>query len=147
MMLSNSFMASLLCPWLCIISSKACILGTSNSDTIVQYRSAQKSVITRILPCPTFSLSFAIARNTVAALFPERVTSVTALALGYQPKGLFTVPSFDQARRFWYQWFLCIDGGAARVQASPVEFARIQWETWSPPGRCTAIEFATDAES
>ena len=87
------------------------------------------------------------AAYTVAALFPERVTSITALALAYQPKGLFTIPSFDQARRFWYQWFLCTDGGAAKVQANPVEFARIQWETWSPPGWFNAIEFAQAAES
>jgi len=87
------------------------------------------------------------AAYTVAALFPERVTSVTALALAYQPKGLFTIPSFDQARRFWYQWFLCTDGGAAKAQAEPVEFARIQWETWSPPGWFNAIEFAKAAES
>jgi pimeloyl-ACP methyl ester carboxylesterase len=87
------------------------------------------------------------AAYTIAALFPERVTSVTALALAYQPKGLFTIPSFDQARRFWYQWFLCTDGGAAEVQANPIEFARIQWETWSPPGWFTAIEFAKAAES
>jgi len=87
------------------------------------------------------------AAYTIAALFPERVTSVTALSLAYQPQGLFTIPSFDQARRFWYQWFLCIDGGAAKVQTSPVEFARIQWETWSPPGWFTAIEFAKAAES
>jgi len=87
------------------------------------------------------------AAYTVAALFPERVTSITALALAYQPKGLFTIPSFDQARRFWYQWFLCTDGGAAKVQAHPVEFARIQWETWSPPGWFSAIEFAQAAES
>ena len=50
-----------------------------------------------------------------------------------QPGGLFTIPSFEQTRRFWYQWFLCTDGRAANVQANPVEFARIQWETWSPP--------------
>jgi len=87
------------------------------------------------------------AAYTVAALFPERVTSVTALALAYQPRGLFTIPSFDQARRFWYQWFLCIEGGAAKVEANPVEFARIQWETWSPPGWFTATEFAKAAES
>src|SRR2546426_1222046 len=63
MMVSNSFMASLLCPCPCIISSKACMLGTSNSVTIVQYRSAQRSVMMRILPCPSFSLSFAMARD------------------------------------------------------------------------------------
>jgi pimeloyl-ACP methyl ester carboxylesterase len=87
------------------------------------------------------------AAYTVAALFPERVTSITALALGYQPGGRFTIPSFEQARRFWYQWFLCTDGGAAQVQARPIEFARIQWETWSPPGWFAAEEFATAAEA
>ena len=86
------------------------------------------------------------AAYTIAALFPDRVTSIAALALGYQPQGLFTIPSFDQARRFWYQWFLCTDGGAARVLADPVEFARIQWETWSPPGWFTARDFAQAAQ-
>src|SRR5712664_878243 len=36
--------------------------------------------------------------------------------LAYQPRGLFKIPSFDQTRRFWYQWFLCVDGGLAKVQ-------------------------------
>src|SRR2546422_10275184 len=49
MMVSTSFMASLPCPCPCIISSKACMLGTSNSVTIVQYRSAQRSVKMRIM--------------------------------------------------------------------------------------------------
>src|SRR5688572_33316292 len=39
------------------------MLATSNSDTIVQYRSAQKSVMTRIFPRPAASLIFAIERN------------------------------------------------------------------------------------
>src|SRR5438094_3143190 len=46
-----------------IIASNCCMLGTSNSDTIVQYCSAQKSVMTRILPSPAFSLSLDMARN------------------------------------------------------------------------------------
>src|SRR2546425_726706 len=56
-MFSNSFAVSLLCPCPCIIASKACILGTSNSDTIVQYRSAQTSVMTRILPSAAQTLA------------------------------------------------------------------------------------------
>jgi pimeloyl-ACP methyl ester carboxylesterase len=71
---------------------------------------------------------------TLAALFPERVTALAALALAYQPRGLFKVPSFEQSRRFWYQWFLSVDGGVEKVQEDPVGFARIQWETWSPAG-------------
>ena len=47
------------------------------------------------------------AAYTVAALFPQRVTAIAALALAYQPGGVFAVPGFSQARAFWYQWFLC----------------------------------------
>jgi pimeloyl-ACP methyl ester carboxylesterase len=84
---------------------------------------------------------------TLAALFPERVTTVAALALAYQPRGVFTIPSFNQARRFWYQWFLCVDGGAAKVEADPVGFARIQWDTWSPAGWFDEAEFGRTAEA
>lgn len=84
---------------------------------------------------------------TLAALFPERITSIAALSLAYQPRGLFTIPSFEQARLFWYQWFLCVEGGRAKVEADPVGFARIQWETWSPKGWFEQSEFSRTAES
>jgi pimeloyl-ACP methyl ester carboxylesterase len=83
----------------------------------------------------------------LAALFADRITSVSALALAYQPRGLFKIPSFGQARRFWYQWFLCVDGGLAKVHEDPVGFARIQWETWSPTGWIDETEFSKTAES
>jgi pimeloyl-ACP methyl ester carboxylesterase len=84
---------------------------------------------------------------TLAACFPERITSITALALAFQPGGRFSIPAFDQARRFWYQWLMCVDGGAARIEADPVAFAHIQWETWSPAGRFDEREFAETARS
>ena len=87
------------------------------------------------------------AAYTLAALFPERIHNVTALALGYQPRGSFKIPSFDQAKRFWYQWFLCVNGGAATFSADPVGFARIQWETWSPAGWFDEAEFARTAKT
>lgn len=74
------------------------------------------------------------AAYMLAVLFPQRITSVTALALAYQPRDRFTIPSFDQARRFWYQWLMCVEGGAASVIADPAGFARMQWETWARPG-------------
>ncbi|WP_213803618.1 alpha/beta hydrolase [Granulicella sp. dw_53] len=87
------------------------------------------------------------AAYTLVALFPQRITSVSALALAYQPHGLFTVPSFDQSRRFWYQWFLCVEGGLAKVQDDPVGFARIQWDTWSPLGWFDETEFSETAKA
>jgi len=84
---------------------------------------------------------------TLAALFPERVTRIAALALAYQPKGAFEVPPFSQARRFWYQWFMTLNQGAEAVRNNPVGFARIQWDTWSPSGWFDDDEFAATAAS
>jgi pimeloyl-ACP methyl ester carboxylesterase len=87
------------------------------------------------------------AAYTIAALFPDRVTAIAALALPYQPGGEFTVPAFRQARAFWYPWFMCLDAGAAAEAADPAGFARLQWETWSPPGWYDDAEFAATAAS
>jgi len=40
---------------------------------------------------------------TMGALFPERLSALAALSVGYQPRGLFKVPDFEQSKRFWYQ--------------------------------------------
>ena len=72
------------------------------------------------------------AAYILAALFPERVSAIVAIALAFQPWGAFHLPSFSQARRFWYQWFLALENGPEALRADPKGFARIQWETWSP---------------
>ncbi len=83
----------------------------------------------------------------LAALVPERLSSVAALALAYQPRGAFVFPSFPQAQNFWYQWVMCVDAGAEAVRADPVGFARRQWETWSPPGWWDEAELEATAEA
>jgi len=80
---------------------------------------------------------------TLAALFPERVPAIVALALAYQPRGEFHLGSFLQSRQFWYQFFQCTDAGAEAVRRQPVEFARIQWDTWSPEGWFAEADFQT----
>jgi pimeloyl-ACP methyl ester carboxylesterase len=84
---------------------------------------------------------------TLAALFPRRITRIAGLSVAYQPRGLFKIPDFDQARRFWYQWFQCVEGGAEKVKADPIGFARVQWKTWSPPAWFDAVEFEHTAKS
>ena len=87
------------------------------------------------------------AAYTLAAVAPERVGAIAALALPYQPRGAFYVPPFEQARAFWYQWLVCLEEGARAVAADPVGFARIQWNTWSPPGWFEHEEFERTARS
>jgi pimeloyl-ACP methyl ester carboxylesterase len=87
------------------------------------------------------------AAYTLAAVAPERVTAIAALALPYQPRGAFTMPSFRQARAFWYQWLMYVEAGTEAVAADPIGFARIQWDTWSPPGWFDDDEFGETARS
>ncbi|HEY4110244.1 alpha/beta hydrolase [Puia sp.] len=87
------------------------------------------------------------AAYLLAALFPSRVGRIAAMALAFQPRGEFPIPTFPQARLFWYQWFMCTDGGAAAIKRDPVGFSRIQWDTWSPAGWYEEEEFLKTAGS
>jgi pimeloyl-ACP methyl ester carboxylesterase len=82
------------------------------------------------------------AAYTLAAVAPERIPAIAVLALPYQPRGAFTMPPFVQARAFWYQWLMYLDAGVRAVADDPIAFARIQWDTWSPPGWFDDEEFA-----
>ena len=87
------------------------------------------------------------AAYTLAALYPARVNGIAAMSLAFQPRGEFPIPSFPQARLFWYQWFLCTEGGAAAVRRDPVGFSKFQWDSWSPTGWYEEDEFIKTAES
>jgi pimeloyl-ACP methyl ester carboxylesterase len=82
----------------------------------------------------------------MAGCSTQRLSALGTLSFGYQPNSRFKVPDFEQSKRFWYQWLQCIDGGIEAVRKDPVGFARIQWETWSPPGWFDEDEFAATAE-
>jgi pimeloyl-ACP methyl ester carboxylesterase len=84
---------------------------------------------------------------TLAALHPDRLTSIAALALGFQPGGRFVMPDFAQAQRFWYQWLMFVDAGAEAIRSDPVGFARRQWQTWSPLGWWDEAEFEATADA
>jgi pimeloyl-ACP methyl ester carboxylesterase len=83
--------------------------------------------------------------SSLAALAPERINAIAALALAYQPRGTFVMPDFSQARAFWYQWLTYVDAGAEAIRQDPVAFAREQWNTWSPAGWFDDHEFAATA--
>jgi pimeloyl-ACP methyl ester carboxylesterase len=68
------------------------------------------------------------------------------MSVGWQP-GALPVPGFEQARKYWYQWFMSTERGAAAVAANGKAFARIMWDTWAPQGWYGEAEFAATAES
>src|SRR5262249_949878 len=82
----------------------------------------------------------------LAAAFPQRVTRICALSVGWQP-GELPTPDLEQARKYWYQWFMATERGADSVRRDGKAFARIQWETWAPQGWFKGSEFETTAKS
>ena len=82
----------------------------------------------------------------LAAVYPERLTRICALSVGWQPGELVT-PDLEQVRKYWYQWFMATERGAQTLARDRKAFAHIQWETWAPKGWFSESDFATTAES
>src|SRR5262245_30409546 len=82
----------------------------------------------------------------LAAVHPERATRICALSVGWQP-GELPTPDLEQARKYWYQWFMATQRGAETVERDRKAFARIQWETWAPEGWFQDAEFEATAKS
>lgn len=87
------------------------------------------------------------AAYVMSALAPERLACVAVLGIGYAPRGRFVVPSFEQSQRWWYQWYLTVDGAAEAFRKGPIGFARRQWDSWSPQGWFDDREFHNTAMS
>ncbi len=82
----------------------------------------------------------------LAALAPERLVSLTAIAVPFEP-GKAKPPEFPQAQAFWYQWLLCTKPGETKFREDPVAFGRAQWDAWSPPAWYTQADFDEAAKS
>jgi pimeloyl-ACP methyl ester carboxylesterase len=82
----------------------------------------------------------------LAAIEPVRVERMVTMSAGWDP-GPWKTPSLPQARNFWYQWFMCTECGAEVVRHHGIDFARFQWQTWSPPRWFDESTFAITARS
>ncbi len=82
----------------------------------------------------------------LAIVAPHRVRRMVTISVGWQP-GELPTPSLKQAKAYWYQWFLATGRGRQMVRENGKAFARIQWETWSPPGWFKDADFEKTAKS
>jgi pimeloyl-ACP methyl ester carboxylesterase len=78
--------------------------------------------------------------------WPGRVTRIAMISTPSRLGGLQT-PPFDLARMYWYHWFQATKRGTEAVARDPKGFARIMWDTWSPPGWFDENTFRTVAAS
>ncbi len=85
----------------------------------------------------------------VAALWPDRVIGLVS-ATGYNIQDI--ARSIEPAKperelRYWYQWYLNTERGAAGLAANRAEFCRLLWRMWSPGYAMGDAEYATTAAS
>ena len=84
--------------------------------------------------------------EALAVGWPERVERLVMLATPPRLGGMPT-PSFEQAQRYWYHWFMATARGEQAVRADPHGFAHLHWVNWAPPGWFDEATFARVARS
>ena len=87
-----------------------------------------------------------IAYN-LALIAPERVQRCVAMSFGWTG-GNFNQPlGIEQARNFWYHWYLATDRGAQALRDDRRGFTRFIWQIWSPDWQFTDEIFGRTAMS
>jgi pimeloyl-ACP methyl ester carboxylesterase len=80
-----------------------------------------------------------------AILAPQRFTRIVALSVGYGTNVASQAMSFEQAARYWYQWFFATARGEAALHGDRRALCRYLWRTWSPSWNFTSEEYERTA--
>lgn len=63
------------------------------------------------------------------------------LSVGYGTNDPQQAISLHQARNYWYHWYMATPRGQRSVEEDRRAFARLMWDTWSPPGWYQEADF------
>lgn len=80
-------------------------------------------------------------------LSPNIASHLVMVSVGYGTNSPDQPMSVEQARRYWYHWFMATPRGQQTVRDNGKAFARLMWDTWSPKGWYSEAEFETAAEA
>ncbi len=69
------------------------------------------------------------------------------LAVGYGTNDPHQHLSYQQARNYWYHWYMNTPRGEQAVRTDAKGFARTMWDTWSPPGWFDDADFDATARA
>ncbi|HVE06761.1 MAG TPA: alpha/beta hydrolase [Paraburkholderia sp.] len=67
-------------------------------------------------------------------LEPDAASHLVMLSVGYGTNDPAQAISLLQARNYWYHWYMATPRGQRSVEDDRRDFARMMWDTWSPPG-------------
>ena len=69
------------------------------------------------------------------------------ISVGYGTNTLGQPLSLEQAKNYWYHWYMDTPIGRKSLAEDRNAFARIMWDTWAPLGWVDEQEFAATAEA
>lgn len=84
--------------------------------------------------------------EALAVGWRDRVERLAMLATPPRLGGMPT-PSFEQAQRYWYHWFMATARGEEAMRRDPHGFAHVHWINWAPPGWFDEATFRRVARS
>ncbi len=87
------------------------------------------------------------ARAVAIAVGLERgiASQMVLVSVGYGTNDPSQPMALEQARCYWYHWFMATPLGERTVREDPRAFAKTMWDTWSPPGWYQDAEFDATA--
>ena len=80
-------------------------------------------------------------------LRPGVASHLVMLSVAYGTNDPTQALSIRQARNYWYHWYMATPRGERTVREDGRNFARMMWDTWSPPGWYEAEEFEQTAQA
>jgi pimeloyl-ACP methyl ester carboxylesterase len=87
------------------------------------------------------------AAANACALRPGVASHLVLLSIAYGTNLPTQELSPEQARNYWYHWYMATPRGQRAVRETRRPFAKIMWDTWAPPGWYTPQEFEATAEA
>lgn len=82
-----------------------------------------------------------------AGLQPGIASHLIMVSVGYGTNDPLQPLSLQQARNYWYHWYMNTPQGAASLASDRRAFSRIMWDTWAPPGWFDEAEFEATAQA
>jgi pimeloyl-ACP methyl ester carboxylesterase len=87
------------------------------------------------------------AGYALAALAPDRLLTLTTLAVAYGASTAVQAMDVHQLRAYWYQWYFATPRGERALRDERAAFCRDLWCTWSPDWQFAPAEYARTAAS
>ena len=87
------------------------------------------------------------AVSIACGLAPGVASHLAMISVAYGTNDSAQALSLQQARNYWYHWYMATPRGERTVREDGRNFARIMWDTWSPQGWYQPQEFEATAQA